>query len=419
MSRSNRSDPPRLQLWSYNYDPEPTGIAPVNTRAAGLLRDRGWEVEVVTAHPHYPEPRWGTRRLPYRETRDGIRLLRLPLWIGRGSAAERLRQEASYAAALLAAVPLLGRPLMGKPDVILAASPSFPALLPAVVSAKARRIPIVLRLHDLLPDGATASGLLEEGDAVLRASRWLERSAYAAAERIVVLSAPWTDNLVAKGVDRSKIELIYDPASRGVPADPPEYTAEGPAQVLCMGNIGFTQGMKPLVRAFEASSPMRELDVRLLITGSGVAAEETRDEIRSERVEMPGLVDDDTLEQALGRATLGLVSQSYEGTEFNLPSKLWNYMAYGLPVIAAVNPRGEVARIVELAGAGWVADSSDPDSIPRVIAAALQDPGELRERGRAAYDYARSNLSLQAFGDQLDATLRAAIRAPAQGSPVA
>ncbi len=43
------------------------------------LRDRGHEVEVVAAHPHYPEPRWGTRRLPYREVREGLRTLRLPL----------------------------------------------------------------------------------------------------------------------------------------------------------------------------------------------------------------------------------------------------------------------------------------------------------------------------------------------------
>jgi len=30
----------RIQLWSYNYDPEPTGIGPVSTAAARGLRDR-------------------------------------------------------------------------------------------------------------------------------------------------------------------------------------------------------------------------------------------------------------------------------------------------------------------------------------------------------------------------------------------
>ncbi len=73
----------KIQLWSYNYDPEPTGIGIVSTVWARGLRDRGHQVEVVAAHPHYPEPRWGTRVLPYREVREGINVLRLPLWIGR------------------------------------------------------------------------------------------------------------------------------------------------------------------------------------------------------------------------------------------------------------------------------------------------------------------------------------------------
>ena len=59
----------RVQLWSYNYDPEPTGIAPVSKVCAEGLRDRGHDVEVVAAHPHYPEPAWGNRLVPYRETR--------------------------------------------------------------------------------------------------------------------------------------------------------------------------------------------------------------------------------------------------------------------------------------------------------------------------------------------------------------
>ena len=39
-------------------------------------------------------------------------------------------------------------------------------------------------------------------------------AAYRTADRIVVLSRAFCDNLVAKGVPRDKIELIYDPATR-------------------------------------------------------------------------------------------------------------------------------------------------------------------------------------------------------------
>lgn len=397
----------RLQLWGYNYDPEPTGIAPVSTMLARLLAERGWEVQVIAAHPHYPEPRWGYRLRPYRERRDGIEVLRLPLWIGRGSTAARLRQEASFAAALLGTMPLFG-----PTDVMLAVSPSFPALGPAVLNARARRIPLVLWLHDLLPDGAASAGIVQDGGGVLKAARRLERLAYDHADRIVVLSKPFADHLRAKGVPDSKLELIYDPATRGVPAEVPAHNfANGePPRVLCMGNIGVSQGLTPLVRAFESSEAMRKHDVHLVILGTGIAADDARAEIRSDRVEMPGLVTDERLERELCSATLALVSQNYEGTEFNLPSKIMNYMAYGLPIVAAVNPASEAARLVREAEAGWVADSSEPGLLPEAIAFALDDTEDRERRAAAAHKFAMGRFSPAAFGDDFDRVLRKQLR---------
>jgi putative colanic acid biosynthesis glycosyltransferase WcaI len=401
--------PLRIQLWSYNYAPEPAGIAPVSTTLARGLRSRGHQVEVVAAHPHYPEPRWGSSWRPYREFRDGIPVLRLPLWIGRETTAARIRQELSFAAALGAAAPFLGRP-----DVVLAASPSFPALLPAVAFARMRRTPLVPWLHDVLPEGAIATGHLEGGP-VLRASRWLERTAYRTASRIVVLSAPFRANLRGKGVPEQKLSLIYDPATR-LPAKPPELPsargAGGAARAICMGNIGHTQGLPPLVRAFSQSTAVRERDVRLVITGTGVAAEETRANIFSEAVEMLGVVSDDELELELQAATLAVVTQQYEGTEFNLPSKVMNYMRYGLPIVAAVNPASEAARLVRESGSGWVADSSDPDAFPPAVVSALSDPGELDRRAQAGLRFAEANFSQEAFAERFEGVLREAVERP-------
>ncbi len=215
----------RLQLWSYNYHPEPTGIAPVSRTLALALRDRGHAVDIVAAHPHYPSPEWGRRVLPYRERQDGPPVLRLPLWIGRGSAMERYRQELSFMTAQFAAVPLIARPDLAivvspsfpRPFPVL--SPSFPALLPAIIAHRARSTPWVLWLHDILPDGATATGVVDEGSRVIRIARTLELAAYRNAGRIVVLSPAFTENLTAKGVPDEKVRLVYDPATPR-PRDP-------------------------------------------------------------------------------------------------------------------------------------------------------------------------------------------------------
>src|SRR5438270_2608074 len=93
------TQPLHIQLWSYNYDPEPTGIGPVSTVWARGLRDRGHRVQVVAAHPHYPAPYWGRRMRAYCEERDGISVFRLPLWMGRESTLARYRQELTFMAA--------------------------------------------------------------------------------------------------------------------------------------------------------------------------------------------------------------------------------------------------------------------------------------------------------------------------------
>jgi colanic acid biosynthesis glycosyl transferase WcaI len=277
-----------------------------------------------------------------------------------------------------------------------------------------RRIPLIAWLHDILPEGAMVTGHVEGGP-LLRASRWLERTAYRTASRIVVLSAPFLDNLRGKGVPDQKLSLIYDPATRQPenPPQPPSAKRVGDgARAICMGNIGHTQGLPPLVRAFSRSDAVREHGVRLVITGTGVAAEETRANIGSDAVEMLGVVSDDELERELQRATLAVVTQQYEGSEFNLPSKLMNYMRYGLPIIAAVNPVSEAARLVRESGSGWVADSSDPDSFPRAVVSALSDPGELERRAQAALDFARENFSQEAFAERFEAILRESVERP-------
>lgn len=300
-------------------------------------------------------------------------------------------------------------PFLPAPDVLVSTSPSFPALLPAVANVRLRRIPWVLWLHDLLPDGATATNLVSDDGVVFKLARRLEQAAYRAADRIVVLSRAFTDNLIAKGVPQAKIELIYDPATRTPASKEARPRREGPLRILSMGNIGHSQGLTALVRAFE-SRPDQTRDTELVITGVGVAAAEARAEVRSERVQMLGMVEDERLERELQQADVAFVSQRHDGSEFNIPSKLMNFMAYGLPVLAAVNPAGEVARIVRESGAGWVVDSSDADAFPRELARLATAGDELPKRAASARRYADEHFTGEGFAARFEQTLRAVVQ---------
>lgn len=44
-----------ILIYSYNYYPEPIGIAPLMTELAEGLVEQGHEVRVITGMPNYPE----------------------------------------------------------------------------------------------------------------------------------------------------------------------------------------------------------------------------------------------------------------------------------------------------------------------------------------------------------------------------
>ena len=87
-------------------------------------------------------------------------------------------------------------------------------------------------------------------------------------------------------------------------------------------------------------------------------------------------------------------------------SVLVEAMACGLPVIA-VN-RGGPATIVEDPEAGWLVEPDDIEALTAAIVAAVNDPGELRERGRRARARAVSRYSWSHLGAQLAGLVRRA-----------
>lgn len=347
-------------------------MGPIAALWAREMAARGHDVEVVTGFPHYPPNLFPQRFRPYREHRNGVRVLRLPLLIGHSSALRRIGEEVSYTLSATGAAALAR-----SPDVVVAVSPSFAALLPIAVRCRLARIPFVLWLQDILPDAAVTTGLVRDGslvDLVRRYERWV----YDAADRIVVISDTFRENLLSKGVGREKIIRLYNPATRDIRKSPRIPSAK--ARILAMGNIGFSQGLAEHVRAFEAS----DVDATFVITGTGELEAAVRREVRTSRVQVLGLVSNARLQEELDKATLALVTQREDVVEFNVPSKLMTFMSQGLPVLGSVRSASEVARIIEQSGGGWVTTRG---AFTPTLAAVLAEPAELRKRGSAALDF--------------------------------
>src|SRR5581483_3812118 len=197
-----------LLVIGMNYAPETTGIAPYTTELCEYLVQRGHKVTVATTFPHYPE--WKTHdayagKWAFTEQRNGVTLYRKAVFLPkRASARHRILYDTSLGVgAFFSGIRADGF------DLILGIEPPIQAGIAARLLAARKRSRYVLLVKDLALEAAASVGMLHEG-AALRVARRLEAWAYAGAQRIIVISQSFLENLKRKGVAESKLVYLPD-----------------------------------------------------------------------------------------------------------------------------------------------------------------------------------------------------------------
>ena len=229
----------KVQIWSYQYAPEPTGIGPVSRTLALGLRDLGHDVDVVAGHPHYPD-RSGAMHFGHTvNAATGSPCSACLCGSGEHRNAALSPRDHVHDRAN-AGVPAFAAPTFCSRS----RPPSPPCCRPWQLVAPVASSGALVAGHSARRCHST--GLMEDGP-VIAAARRLERAAYRRADLIAVISDSFATNLRQKGVSPSKLRRIYNPATRVPPA--PIGGSLRELRVLSMGNIGYSQGLIPLSRS--------------------------------------------------------------------------------------------------------------------------------------------------------------------------
>ena len=159
-------------LYGINYAPEAIGIPRYTTEMAEFLCSKGWEIEVITAYPSYPN--WkevsGYNYKRYsNELMNGVRVHRVPTFIPRKlTASKRFVFECLF---FLASLPLVLK-LSKRHDVCIVTSPPF--ILGIALRFLPKKIIKVLIVKDLQVDIARTNRLVKSR-LVLSILEWLEK----------------------------------------------------------------------------------------------------------------------------------------------------------------------------------------------------------------------------------------------------
>ena len=377
----------RITFMAQCYAPEDVSAAVLITELLTDLAQRGHQVTMVTCAPNYPYGRVysGYRNQAYyTELLDGVRVVRT--WSYISPSKTFWRRIAGYGS--YSATALYGGFLASKPDVIVSFSPPLPLGVTAWLLARLWRVPWILQLEDIYPDAAVAAGLLHNHSAITFFSA-LERFEYRHADHISVISDSFQQNLAGKGVPAEKVTVIpvwADPAAINVLPKENSFRAEhglaGKFVVMYAGNLGHTSALEEVMNTAEILRDHSQ--VRFVIVGEGVkkgALEQAAQRSALENVTFLPFQPRQGFAEMLAAADVGLVTLNSSSAQTSLPSKIFNIMASGRPVLAVSPPDSEIARLISEGECGFNVPPGQPDLLAQVISAWEQQPGRLSEMG--------------------------------------
>lgn len=404
----------RILLLIIQFPPDVNSTGLLMSQIADGLQHRGHEVSVITTFPHYEKFQvWEEYRgkLYERSHFNGFDVLRLFVYAS-GSKQNMLRRLASYLSfnALATTAGVLSREEF---DVILCTNGSFFTGVSSSVIGRRHGIPFVYNVQDLYPETPIKAGQLNNGPAV-KVLRKIERFMYAQAAQVTVISPSFRESLLSKGVPDDRITVIPNFVDtefiRPLAKDNVFSQRHGLADKFVVshaGNLGFAYDLDTMLDA--AALLRSEDDILFLIVGDGVAKpdlERKAEELQLSNVrfmpfqpyaELPWLRAASDVQVSLNKAT---------SADHSLPSKVYEIMASGRPLLASASVGSDVWNLAKTTGCGISVVPEEPEQLTEAVLTLYQDP-ELRhamgERGR---QHAQQNYSKEVIVDRYDELLQ-------------
>ncbi|MBF2065415.1 MAG: glycosyltransferase family 4 protein [Calothrix sp. C42_A2020_038] len=404
-----------ILIYSYNYYPEPIGIAPLMTELAEGLVERGHEVRVITGMPNYPEREIyeGYQNKWYvTEKKNGVTIQRCFLRIkSKPNLLDRLLLELSFV------VSSLPQALNGwRPDVILLTVPPLFVTLPACFLGWLYNCPVILNVQDILPEAAERMGLIKNKWMIRVLSR-LEKFAYKNAHTISVIAEGFVSNLTNKGVSSSKIACVPNWVNVNFIKPLPKnnsfrikYNLEEKFVVLYSGNIALTQGLETAIAAAAKLSQVK--NIVFVIVGETKALEQLKRcccKYGADNVLLLPLQPRSELPDMLAAADVGLILQKRNVVCFNMPSKIPLLLASARPIIASVPKHGTAAASIRRSGGGIVVAPESPSALVNAIMDLYKYPAKAAALGAKGRKFAVDKYSFETAIAQYEALFSNAI----------
>lgn len=273
--------------------------------------------------------------------------------------------------------------------IFLASTPPIQGVIGALLKRWKKR-PFIYNLQDIFPDSLVGTGLTKKGSLFWRIGRSIENFTYRNADKIIVISEEFKQNILEKGVPEEKIEVVYNwidpqevfptnrssnPLYQTLQIDPSRFS------VVYAGNMGNAQNIEVILEA--AEKLVREKDVQFLLFGTGGMKDKYEKLAQSKNlsnVYFFPLQPIEMVSYVYGLGDLCVVSCKPGMGGSAMPSKLLSILSAGQAVLSSFD-QGELTNTLERYNCGICTKVGDSDSLADAILRAKINPEKCIEMG--------------------------------------
>ena len=234
--------------------------------------------------------------------------------------------------------------------------------------------PFSVIVYDTYPDALRNIGIRQGHWLYELWSKW-NRKLFNKAKHIFTLSEGMAQQ-ISNYVDRNRIKVVplwaasesFSPMDKKDNSFVLKNALENKFVVLYSGNMGYTHNVDVLV---EVADILRDKDnIHFLFIGDGKKKQEMMQSVKEKQLHNCSFMNYqsfDILPYSLASADLGVVALNDETALTSVPSKTFNLLAVGAPLLCIAPKHSEIARIVSKFNNGFVCPATEVPDIANFI----------------------------------------------------